>query len=187
MNKKYRIVALFGKSGAGKDTIQKYLVKHLVNSKGIVSYTTRPKRDYEKDGVDYNFISEYDFMGNIESHKMLEYAEFRKWYYGTCIEGLEIDKINIGVFNLDGINTLLKDDRVTILPIFIDAPAKVRIERSLQREENPDCVEICRRFLADEKDFNKKMNFISLKYDNIKNDITIIEDILINATHEWWS
>jgi hypothetical protein len=37
--------------------------------------------------------------------------------------------------------------------MYIDTPDKVRLMRSLQREERPDCHEICRRFLADENDF----------------------------------
>ena len=48
---KIKVVALFGKSGAGKDTIQRYLIDTYPNdTKSIVSCTTRPKRDYEQDG-----------------------------------------------------------------------------------------------------------------------------------------
>lgn len=32
-------------------------------------------------------------------------------------------------------------------------PSKIRLLNQLNRENNPDCSEICRRFLADEKDF----------------------------------
>jgi hypothetical protein len=34
---------------------------------------------------------------------MLEYSEFRKWYYGTSKHGLSLEKINIGVFNPAGV------------------------------------------------------------------------------------
>ena len=55
MAQKYKIIALFGKSSAGKDTIQKWLVQHMDNAHEIISCTTRPPRDYENDGIDYHF------------------------------------------------------------------------------------------------------------------------------------
>ena len=86
---------------------------------------------------------------------MLEATSFRDWFYGTPIESLDKDKINIGVFNIEGIKCLVEDNRLEVYPILIDAPDKVRLLRSLNREEKPDCIEICRRFLADEKDFSE--------------------------------
>lgn len=185
MESKFKIIALFGKSASGKDTIQKYLVSNLINTNEIVSYTTRPKRDYEIEGVDYHFITEEKFKNLVQNNKMLEHTEFREWYYGTCIDTLKKDKINIGVFNLDGIHKLLEDERLMVIPIHIWAPDKIRLQRSLNREENPDCAEICRRFLADEKDFNEKMNFVALEYENIKDKITILEDI--DDVLSWWT
>lgn len=175
---KIKIIALFGESGSGKDTIQKYVTKHMVYTQNIISYTTRPKREYEKDGVDYHFIDDNQFKDNILQKKMLEYTEFRNWYYGTGIDSLCPTKINIGVFNIDGLKTLLKDTRLQVAPIYIYTPDKIRLERSLNREDNPDCTEICRRFLADKKDF-EKFDFPYLTYENTKNEITIIEDTFI--------
>ena len=50
---KIKIIALYGKSSSGKDTMQKFLLKTIKNSHGIISCTTRPPRDYEKNGKDY--------------------------------------------------------------------------------------------------------------------------------------
>lgn len=170
MNKnKYKIIALYGKSGAGKDSIQRYLVSHIENAHGIISCTTRPPREKEKDGVDYYFISKAAFEEKVLLGDMLEQASFRNWWYGTPISSLNITKINIGVFNLTGLHTLLKDERLEVLPVEIYVGDDVeRICRCLEREKNPDCKEICRRFLTDEEDF-KDINFFSLKYDNVKN------------------
>ena len=165
-NKKYKILALFGKSGAGKDTIQKWLVD-TQNMNGIISCTTRPKRDNEINGVDYYFLNNYKF-DTIQLHgNMLETTCFNNWSYGTPISSLDKNKINVGVFNIQGIKSLLEDTRLEILPIYIKCFDKVRLMRCLLREEDPDCHEICRRFLADEKDFEG----ISFNYETYENSV----------------
>lgn len=149
----YKILALFGKSGAGKDTIQQWIVNNIPNTKGIVSYTTRPKRDYEVNGKDYYFIDDTEFAFKKQQGLMLETTCFRDWYYGTSIETISPHYINVGVFNIQGVCSLLADGRIKVLPVQIEAPPRVRLERNFQREHYPDYTEICRRFLADEKDF----------------------------------
>lgn len=150
---KYIIVALYGKSGAGKDSIQKLLTQRHPGLHPIISMTTRPIREGEKDGVDYHFTDIVEFTKKVLSGDMLEATCFRDWFYGTPIESLDINKVNIGVFNIAGIEALKQDPRVAVYPAFVDAPDKVRLLRSLNREENPDCAEICRRFATDEHDF----------------------------------
>lgn len=149
----YKIVALFGESGAGKDTIQKWIVSNVPRTKGIVSCTTRPKRDYEVEGVDYHFLSSAEFAERILDGTMLEATSFNDWFYGTPLEALKPDVINIGVFNIAGIECLLEDSRLEVYPIWIWASDKTRLQRALNREKDPDYSEICRRFLADQKDF----------------------------------
>lgn len=163
---KYKIIALFGKSGAGKDTIQKWIVSNVPNTHGIISCTTRPPRDNETNNVDYHFVDFPVFTQMILDGKMLEATEFNNWFYGTSINALDIDKINIGVFNITGIECLLQDSRLDILPIMIGASNADRLQRCINRENNPDCIEICRRFLADEKDFKN----IDFDYDIYLND-----------------
>lgn len=164
---KYKLVALFGKSGAGKDTIQNWMVSNLQDTHKLISYTTRPPRDNEIDNQDYHFISIEEFNYMKEKNLFLETTEFRGWYYGTSIESLSENKINIGVFNPSGVKNILDNfqNQILVFPIEIWAPNKSRLIRSLTRENNPDCLEICRRFLADEEDFNN-INFYSIKYPN---------------------
>ena len=47
---KTKIIAIFGKSGAGKDALQKFLIKLYPDFNKIISFTTRPKRDNEVEG-----------------------------------------------------------------------------------------------------------------------------------------
>ena len=53
-----KIYYMMGKSSSGKDTLQKELKEALPELKTITPYTTRPKRDGERNGVEYFFVSE---------------------------------------------------------------------------------------------------------------------------------
>ena len=151
---KYQVIALIGKSSAGKDTIQTALCqRHPLMFHKLVSCTTRPKRDTETEGVEYNFISIENFTRKVLNGDMLEATEFRDWFYGTPIDALDPHKINIGVFNPAGVEALLEDPRLDVMVIEVVASDKTRLLRSLKREDDPDCAEICRRYFADEKDF----------------------------------
>lgn len=149
---KIKVIALFGKAGAGKDTIQQWIVSRH-NWHGIVSCTTRPPRDYEENGVDYYFLSNEEFTRKVLDGTMLEATEFRNWFYGTSLDALDPNGFNIGVFNIAGIDALLEDSRLEVYPVIVYAPDKTRLMRQLMREDSPDCEEICRRFQADNKDF----------------------------------
>lgn len=159
-NDKIKIIALFGESGAGKSfTLNEmydyyvYLFADAMIHK-IVSCTTRPKRTTETNNKDYHFITELEFMKMVEDEMMIEHTIFRDWHYGTAITNLDPEKINIGVFNIEGIKNLSKMDNVELYPVYITAYPHVRLYRSLQREGfKGDAREICRRFLADEQDF----------------------------------
>lgn len=176
-DKKIKVVALFGESASGKDTIQKWLVSNNKNFKGIISCTTRPMRDNEEDGVDYHFLSIDEFEKNIDGKKMLEYTKFNNWYYGTNIKELKKNKVNVGVFNIAGIHSLLQDSRLEVTPVYVFAPNKTRLLRALNREDNPNCYEICRRFLADTEDFHS----VDFKYLTFHNDEeTLNEELLSN-------
>lgn len=174
---KIKVIALFGKSGVGKDTIQKYLINNMSDIHKIIGCTTRPKRDYEIEGIDYNFLKLEDFLYELKEKNIIEYTEFRNWMYGTQLKAFDKDKINIGIFNPASIEKILTDNRFDVLPIQIITSNKIRLLRSLNREENPDCKEICRRFLSDEKDF-ESINFPYIVYDNTKNQIELDNSIL---------
>ena len=173
------VIALFGKSGAGKD----YLIKTLPPNEyhKIIPTTTRPKRDYEVNGVDYHFITVGDMTAKVLQGDMIEVTDFNNWFYGTEFSELKEDKINIGIFNIHAIECILQDERLEVYPIYINSSPKTRLLRALNREDEPDCLEICRRFLADEKDFDD-IDFIYNTYWNEK-DFTpyldkIIKDII---------
>lgn len=165
MNKKYKILALFGESGAGKDTLKEIIVsrEHLNN---IVNTTTRPIREGEVNGVNYHFIEPVQFAEKVLNGDFIEATEFNNWFYGTSITELAKDVVNVGVFNIYGIECMLQDPRLEVHPVYVKTSDKLRLLRALEREESPNCQEICRRFLADKKDFAD----IEFEYDVVDND-----------------
>lgn len=158
MNTKYTIIALMGKAGSGKDTILHALLKQPVfkNAAPIVSCTTRPMRENEKDGIDYHFLTQSEFTDKILSGDMLEATVFNDWCYGTSLENLSKDKVNIGVFNPEGVGLLRSNENIKLTLIYIEANDKDRLIRQLSRENNPDVHEIIRRYSADEMDFSEE-------------------------------
>lgn len=186
MENKIKVIAFFGKSASGKDTIQKWIVSQYSDiTSGIISCTTRPKRDYEIDGKDYFFLNNVEFGEKVLNGSMLEATSFNDWFYGTPIEGLQEDKINIGVFNPAGISALLADSRLAVLPVYVYASDKTRLLRSLNREGNPDCREICRRFFADEQDFSD-WDFSALTINNEKDfDTSFLTQLVFDFNYEY--
>lgn len=185
MMSKYKIIALFGEAGSGKDYIQKKIMETdfgKENLSEIISCTTRPPREGEKDGVHYHFKSS---QSEFFSVPLIECTCFRNWWYGTSIDHLNKNKINIGVFNIKGINEILKNEQIDCLPIRIVCNDKLRLIRQLNRETNPDCMEIIRRFLTDTKDFLD----ISFEYKMIENNtneiLPILNDIQFYTKEKW--
>lgn len=83
---------LLGKSGTGKSTQEKNLSNYLKIPR-IVSTTSRPSRPGEKDGIDYHFVKESQFLGLIENNLLLEFTIFKGNYYGVQLKDIPEDCI----------------------------------------------------------------------------------------------
>ena len=77
------LIVISGPSGVGKDTIIERLLKMDPSLRYSISFTTRPKRDYEVDGVHYSFVTKPKFEELIGRGELLEWAEYNGYYYGT--------------------------------------------------------------------------------------------------------
>lgn len=176
-----KIIALFGKSGAGKDTLLKMVMCTYPDLHKIITTTTRPMRDYETQGKEYHFVEPAVFAEKILNGDLIEATSFNNWFYGTDINQLKEDKINIGVFSITSIECLLEDDKLDVYPVLIDASDKVRLIRTLNREDNPDCKEICRRFFADEQDFDDiPFDYMTIRNNELSTDWVDAFESLVN-------
>ena len=82
-NKRGNLVIVSAPSGAGKTSLVRSLVESMPSLYVSISHTTRPKRPYEKDGVDYHFVDRKTFESLARSGQFLEHAEVFGNLYGT--------------------------------------------------------------------------------------------------------
>lgn len=181
-NQKYKLIAIFGQSGSGKDFVLKELIQTSFgqeNLSRVVSYTTRPMRKGEQPGVNYHFLPT---AAEFFAKELIEHSEFNNWFYGSAIDTLKKDKINIGVYDIRRIQQIIKNENIECYPIYIKASQKNRLIRQLEREESPDCDEIVRRYIADKKDFIpvtfNMTGFDFVTFENNDNKFTILNSVI---------
>ncbi len=154
-----KLFTIMGKASTGKDTLTKMLHEKMELPIAL-SFTTRPMRNGETQGVEYDFITEKDFWDMHGCDLLAEYTSYdvaggETWYYGLTREELEKSDYVLVIVNPDGFNQIKEIYGDKVCSILIDAPADVRIKRYLDRDivTETKAEECCRRFLADQKDF----------------------------------
>lgn len=76
-------------SGTGKTTVCKRVVAEDPQVEFSVSHTTRPRRDGERDGVDYHFVTPEVFQELVDADAFLEWAVYNEHRYGTSWGAIE--------------------------------------------------------------------------------------------------
>ena len=93
-------------------------------------------------------------MKLVKTKEIIEYFTFNNWYYGTAKSEILLDQINVITVDSFRAETLvLECPEINAIAVWIKAEDKTRLLRNLKREKMPNCEEICRRFLADLKDY----------------------------------
>lgn len=162
-----KIFCIMGKSATGKDTIYERLLRDEdLQLKRIIPYTTRPIRDHEVDGREYHFVTEEDVVELRNKGLIVEMREYQTvygpWKYFTVNDGnIELDKENYSLIGTVEGYVMVRDyfgaDKV--VPIYVEVEDGDRLLRAIAREKKQDIPkyeEMCRRFLADAKDFSEE-------------------------------
>lgn len=148
------IFAIIGKSGSGKSTLAINLENTFCNEniKNIVLDTTRPPRNNEVNGIDYNFLTVQEFFVNAAQCSYLNVSKYRDWWYGVNKNSI-VNKCNILVATPKILKELLKlQNRYEIIPIYCRCSGTTRLKRSFKRD-NRIRFEHLRRFVTDTIDF----------------------------------
>ncbi len=162
-----KIFCLMGKSSSGKDTIYKALTEdNELDLKQMISYTTRPIRSGETEGLQYHFVTEEQLSYLEEEGRIVELRSYNTvhgvWkYFTVCEEGMDLEAdsyLVIGTLN-SWHSMCAYYGRTRMVPVYIEVEDGVRLERAILRERSqrcPDYKEMCRRYLADCEDFTEE-------------------------------
>ena len=171
-----KIVIFSAPSGSGKTTIVRELLKRFPQFEFSVSATSRAPRGQERDGVDYYFLSNEEFMNKVAEGAFVEWEEvYSGTRYGT-LRG-EVERIwsrnRVIVFDVDvvgGINLkrIFGEDARSI---FIMPPSVGELRRRLVNRgtDSPEVIE--KRVAKAEFELGKAPEF----------DCTVVNDRLEQA------
>ncbi len=186
-----RIYYLLGKSATGKDTLYKEILKRRPKLRTVTMYTTRPIREGETDGVEYFFTGREELERQLASGKVIESRTYQTiagpWTYYTVDDGqfnVADDESCLMIGTLESYEKMCTYfESGKMVPVYIEVPDGIRLLRAVKREENqkkPNYREVCRRYLADEKDFseeNLERLGITKRYQNTDMEMCV-EEIL---------
>jgi len=132
-----KIIIITAPSGAGKTSITRYLMKNNPQLEFSISAATRKPRSYEKDGVDYYFISEEDFKQRIQHEEFVEWEMvYEGKYYGTLKNELQRiwNENRIPVLDIDvkGAIHVQQQFPDTSLTLFIEPPSLEALKARLE-------------------------------------------------------
>lgn len=156
------MIVILGKSASGKSTLQDNFTKKHPEYHKVVTYTTRPMREGEVDGVNYHFISQKMFDSFIEQGFFVEYAQYRDWSYGTAKSDCE-DKNAVAVLTPAGLRSL-KRLGYDITSVYIHIDRRTQLISILNRGDNID--EAYRRCLSDIGQFDAVDKEVDCVIDN---------------------
>lgn len=179
------LIIISGTTCAGKGAAIKTLLERNENLSLSISYTSRPMREGETNGVEYKFISKEEFEQKIKNNEFLEYALVHgKDYYGTpkaeIKEMLESGRDVILEIEVQGAMQIKEMFPETIL-IFIMAPSMEEVKRRIKARGKENNEQIIRRFQSAYKEINEipKYNYVVVN-DEILNAVKKIEAILLS-------
>ena len=132
------MLVLAGPSASGKTEIAKILINKY-NFKKLVTYTTRPPRLGEVNGVDYNFVSVEEFLELKENDEFIETTYYNNNYYGSRKSDIGPNKVVI--LEPSGVNVFKKCLGDKIVIVFLNTPEDLRISRMRGRGDKEHIIE----------------------------------------------
>lgn len=150
-NSKTEKILILGKSGSGKDHLLRGLIK--LGLRYSPKITTRPKRELETEGVEYEFTDNQTFEKMIADNLILVHQKFiiggETWYYGISRKSFQENQTFI--LTPHEFSQLEESDLKNTFVVYLDIESEIRRKRIQKREDRSDSID--RRMEADEIDF----------------------------------
>lgn len=180
------MIILMGKSASGKDAVVRKLIEQK-EYKRIITWTTRPMRPGEKEGVTYHYTTEEDFKKKINEGFFVEWKKYETvkgtWYYGTALDDImkaRNDDYSVIILTKDGLEKLNSFCShlvgINLLSVYLDVDTKVIKQRLLKRGD--DKKEAARRIKYDKKDFKGIENMVDVVIENNHRDIQEVVNMI---------
>jgi guanylate kinase len=172
-----RLTVLSGPSGVGKDSVIELIRARSPWVWLSVSVTTRPKRDYETDGLHYRFVDRTEFEKLIDDGELLEWAEFAGNLYGTPRAPVE-EKLRHGIpallkIDLQGARQVRAAMPEALL-VFLAPPTVEELKRRLVGRGTEDPETIRKRLEHADEELAAEPEF----------DVTIVNESVERAATE---
>jgi guanylate kinase len=168
-------------SGGGKTSLTRALLERDPGIRLSVSYTTRPPRPGEQNGVDYHFVSADRFARLKEGNEFLEHAQVHGNWYATSATWLK-SQLSAGqdvVLEIDWqgaaqVRALIPES----VHIFILPPSLASLEERLLRRGQDDAATIARRLDAAREEIRHCVEFnyviINQEFASAVEDLTAV-------------
>ncbi len=189
------MVILSSPSGVGKTTLTKKIQQKYQSFKISVSYTTRPPRSNEVDGVDYKFVKKEQFEQLIKENQFYEYAKIFENYYGTLKKNVDetLQKNDI-IFDIDwqGTKQLSKFKNLNLIKIFLITENKEELKKRLMTRGQNTSEELEKRFNSFDEDIKYWNDYdyilinknLDVCFKQIENLILMNKSKVVNFPHK---
>ena len=160
-----KIVIISSPSGGGKTSICKALLSPQRKKKGwrfSVSYTTRQKRNGEKSGREYFFVSEAEFDKNVREDFFAEYFKVHLYKYGTPRKPLDgvVKKGGVIILDVDVQGAAaIRREYPDSISIFVLPPSVRELRRRLRRRGTETDEQLRVRFENAKKEMKEYKKF----------------------------
>ena len=171
------LYAIIGSSGSGKTTVGQMV---FGKENELTSFTTRPIREGEVDGVDYHFISKQEFNDLLESNSLAEYTEYAGNYYGLTLDEIESKTKESDCYVVVDYNGYeqLTEQVEDLRSVFVYATLENVVSRLLVRGESHDFINKRLKLYEEENSLMDKVDYVIDNNFSTKKSVNTFKKIL---------
>ena len=182
------LVVIAGPSGVGKGTVHARVRSLLPDAVLSVSATTRAPRPGEEAGVDYHYVTRERFQELIDSHALLEWAEYAGNRYGTPSEpvaaAVAAGHVVVLEIELQGALQVKAQDPTALL-VFLVPPSFEELERRLRARGTEEPAALQRRLARAREELAHADRFdVQVVNDNLDRCVAEVLAIIEQARHD---
>ena len=151
------LILISAPSGGGKTTLCQQLLATNPNVTRVVTCTTRPPREGERDGVDYYFLDAATFQKRVQAGEFLEHATVYGHRYGSTKSEVlarlrqgRVVLLSVDVQGVAAIRSKAAEDtelKRALITVFL-TPASIAILEQRLRKRGTDSEEVIQKRLS---------------------------------------